>query len=250
MSCHKIPNSATSATSYNHPNTIMLRDLDGASRVSSLIMRGVDFVKECVPSSLLTRGYIYFSTHNKNYALLRNAETDDDEIHLSLDFGQNNTGGNFSIRTEQLTNFIVKNNRVGINQPNPVATLDVSGTLIVSSLCQVGPVFASSTGQLQTTNPFHITDASANVPFATNTIFVLEISREINLPQNKYDGYVVSIINKCGESIDIVSSHTMFCAFYLPNGGTRFSLEPNRKIELTYCRTTLNPSCSWVFHTF
>ena len=178
MSFHKIPNSATSATSYNHPNTIMLRDLDGASRVSSLIMKGVDFVKECVPSSLLTRGYIYFSTHNKNYALLRNAETDDDEIHLSLDFGQNNNRGNFSIRTEQLTNFIVKNNKVGINQPNPVATLDVSGTLIVGSLCHGGQVIATSTGQLQTIKPFHIMDASANIPFTSNTIFVLEVNPE------------------------------------------------------------------------
>ena len=248
MSFRKIPNSATSATSYNHPNTIMLRDLDGASRVSSLIMRGVDFVKECVSSSLLTRGYIYFSTLNKNYALLRNAETDDDEIHLSLDFGQNNTGGNFSIRTEQLTNFIVKNNRVGINQTNPIATLDVSGTLIVGSLCQGGQIVASSTGQLQTVKPFHIMDVSVNIPFATNTMFVLEISREINLPQNMYDGYTVSIINKCGESVDIVSSHTMFCALYLPIGGSSFSLEPNRKIELTYCYCS--SLYSWVFNTF
>jgi hypothetical protein len=248
MSFRKIPNSATSATSYNHPNTIMLRDLDGASRVSSLIMRGADFVKETVSSSLLTRGYIYFSTLNKNYSLLRNTEMNDDEIHLSLDFGQNNTGGNFSIRTEQLTNFIVKNNRVGINQPNPVATLDVSGTLIVGSLCQGGQVVATSTGQLQTIKPFHITDASANIPFTSNTIFVLEISREINLPQNVYDGYTVSIINKCGESVDIVSSHTMFCALYLPMGGSQFSLEPNRKIELTYCYCS--SLYSWVFHTF
>lgn len=252
MSCHKISNSATTATSYNHPNTIMLRDLDGATRVSSLIMRGVDFVKECVHSSLLTRGYIYFSTsHNKNYALLRNAETDDDEIHLSLDFGQNNTGGNFSIRTEHQTNFIVKNNRVGINQTNPIATLDVSGTLIVGSLCQGGQVVASSSGQLQTINPFHITDTSANIPFTSNTMFVLEISREISLPQNMYDGYTVSIINKCGESIDIVSFVNMFSALYLPSyGGTQFSLESNRKIELTYCRSILNPSSSWVFNAF
>jgi hypothetical protein len=271
MSFHKIPNSATTATSSNHPNTIMLRDSDGASRVSSLIMKGVDFLKECVSSSLLTKGYIYFSsnTHNKNYALLRNAEMNNNEIHLSLDFGQNNKCGNFSIRTEQQTNFIVKNNRVGINQCNPVSTLDVSGTMIVSdtfisngpiianstinisSLSQGGPIYATSTGQLQLIRPFHIVDASANVPFTTNTMFVLEIYLEIILPQNMYDGYTLSIINKCGETTNVASyTDNMFSAFYLPNGGTHFSLEPNRKIELTYCRTTLTLNSSWVFNTF
>jgi len=245
MSFCKIPNSSTTATSYNHPNTIMLRDLDGASRVSSLIMRGSDFVKECVSSSLLTRGYIYFSnSRNKKYALLRN----DDDDNLSLDFGQNNECGNFSIRTQQQTNFTVKNNRVGINQANPISTLDVSGTIIVSSLSQSGPIYATTAGQLQTVRPFHIVDTSANIPFITHSMFVLDISREIILPQNMYDGFTVSIINKCGESVDIVSSHPMFSAFYLPNGGTRFSLEPNRKIELTY--TSSGSSCSWIFHTF
>lgn len=270
MSFHKVPNSATTATSSNTPNTIMLRDSDGASRVSSLIMRGADFVKECVSSSFLTKGYIYFSSscHNKNYALLRNTEINDSEIHLSLDFGQNNKCGNFSIRTQQQTNFIVKNNKVGINQPNPIATLDVSGTMIVgdtfiangriivnstiniSSLSQ-GPIYVSSTGQLQTIRPFHIIDTSANIPFTTNTVFVLEIPLEIFLPQNMYDGYTMTIINKCGETT-VITSYTdnMFSAFYLPNGGTQFSLEPNRKIELTYCRTTLTLNSSWVFNTF
>ena len=254
MSFHKIPNNATTATSYNHPNTIMLRDLDGASRVSSLIMRGVDFVKECIPSTLLTRGYIYFSTHNKNYALLRNAETDIDKIHLSFVFGQNNkSGGNFSIRTEQQTNLIVKNNMVGINQPDPIASLDISGTVIVngsittSSLCQ-GPIYATSAGQLQTIKPFHIINAFINIPFTSNTIFVLEVVREIILPPQIYNGYSMTIINKCGESVAIVSTDNMFNAFYLPDGGLHFSLEPNRKIETTYyCTAT---SSSWVFNTF
>ena len=251
MSFCKIPNSSTTATSYSHPNTIMLRDLDGASRVSSLIMRGSDFVKECVSSSLLTKGYIYFSnSRNKKYALLRNDDNgnDDDNIHLSLDFGQNNECGNFSIRTQQQTNFTVKNNRVGINQANPISTLDVSGTMIVSSLSQSGPIYATITGQLQTIRPFHIVDASANIPFTTHTMFVLDISREITLPQNMYDGFTVFITNKCGVSVDIVSSHRMFSAFYLPTGGTCFSLEPNRKIELTY--TSSSSSSSWGFNTF
>lgn len=267
MSFHKIPNSSTSATTFNHPNTIMLRDSEGASRVSSLIMKGTDFVKDC-STSLLTKGYIYFSnSHNKNnYALLRNSETNENHMHLSLDFGQNNQCGNFSIRTEQRTNFIVKNNKVGINQPNPVATLDVSGTslfsgtltangniiangsLTINNLSQ-GPLYASSTGQLQTIRPFHIIDASGTIPFTSNTMFVLEIPLEIQLPPNMYDGYVVSIINKSGECIEIISSSdNMYNVFYLPNGGTHFSLDENRKIELTYCQTAV--SSSWIFNTF
>lgn len=267
MSFHKIPNSSTSATSFNHPNTIMLRDSEGASRVSSLIMKGTDFVKEC-STTLLTKGYIYFSNpHNKNvYALLRNSEPNENHIHLSLDFGQNNKCGNFSIRTEQRTNFIVKNNKVGINQPNPVATLDVSGTAIVSSTLTAngsilangglsittlseGPIYASATGQLQTRRPFHIVDASASIPFTSNTMFVLEIPIEIPLPTNMYDGYILSIINKSGECINLVSSSdNMYNVFYLPNGGTHFSLDENRKIELTYCQTAV--SSSWIFNLF
>lgn len=270
MSIHKISNSSTSATSFNHPNTIMLRDSEGASRVSSLIMKGTDFVKDCAASSaILTKGYLYFSnaTNNNNYALLRNAETNENHMHLSLDFGQNNKCGNFSIRTEQRTNFMVRNNRVGINKPNPVATLDISGTVIssgiltsngplivnntvqISSLSQGGLVYATSTGQLQTykPTPYHIVDASAAIPFTTNTIFVLEIPIDIDLPTNMYDGYTVSIINKSGESI-VITSDNMFNVFYLPNGGSQFSLDEHRKIELTYCQTATNSS--WVFNTF
>jgi chromosomal replication initiation ATPase DnaA len=53
MSFHKIPNSSTSATSFNQPNTIMLRDAEGASRVSSLIMKGTDFVKDWIETNYL-----------------------------------------------------------------------------------------------------------------------------------------------------------------------------------------------------
>jgi hypothetical protein len=272
MSLHKIPNSSTSATSFNYPNTIMLRDINGASRVSSLIMKGSDFVKECISSStILTKGYLYFSnnTNNNGYALFRNVETNENHIHLSLDFGQNNKCGNFSIRTHEQTNFIVRNNKIGINKPNPAATLDVSGTVLVSStttingpliannslqitdLSQGGPVYANSTGQLyipemrQINKPFHIVDASAVIPFTAYKIFVIEIPIKIHLPVNVYDGYGMTIINKSGESVLITTSDNMFNVFYLPNGGTQFSLDGHHKMELTYCQTSANNS--WIF---
>ena len=275
MSLHKIPNSSTSATSFNHPNTIMLRDTDGASRVSSLIMKGADFVKDCVSSNaIISRGYLYFSNNaNHGYALFRNAETTENHIHLSLEFGQNNKCGNFSIRTENRTNFIIRNNKIGINKPNPAATLDVSGTVITSGLMTAngpvivnntfqvtnlregGPVYASSNGQLFVSNeprisniPFHIVDASASIPFATRSIFVLEIPIEINLPSDMYDGYSMTIINKSGESVSMTTIDNMFNVFYLPNGGTQFSLDEHRKMELTYCQTATNKS--WIFNTY
>ena len=218
MSAHKIPNSSTTATSFNHPNTIMLRDADGASRVSSLIMKGADFVKECIAGGnlILTNGYIYFANNsNSNYALLRNLETNESRMHLSLDFGKNNKCGNFSIRTEQRTNFIVKNNKIGINQPNPVATLDISGSVIASgiftangpmivnntlqitNLNQGGAIYSNSMGQLyvadkrQITTPFHITTdlSGSTIPFATHSMFVLETNVDVTLPTtNIYDG--------------------------------------------------------------
>lgn len=272
MSLHKIPNSSTSATSFNHPNTIMLRDTDGASRVSSLIMKGTDFVKDCISSSAtLTKGYLYFSnsTSSNGYALFRNAEANENHIHLSLDFGQNNKCGNFSIRTKEQTNFIVRNNKIGINKPNPAATLDVSGTVLVSGLMtangpvivnntfqitnlnQGGPVYANSTGHLyiaegpQINRPFHIVDASAAIPFTMHKIFVIEIPIEIHLPTNVYDGYGMTIINKSGESVLITTSDNMFNVFYLPYGGAQFSLDEHRKMELTYCQTAANNS--WIF---
>ena len=156
MSAHKIPNSSTTATSFNYPNTIMLRDADGASRVSSLIMKGADCVKECIAGGnlILTNGYIYFANNsNSNYALLRNLETNESRMHLSLDFGKNNKCGNFSIRTEQRTNFIVKNNKIGINQPNPVATLDISGSVIASGIFTAnGPMIVNNTLQITNLN--------------------------------------------------------------------------------------------------
>lgn len=275
MSSHKIPNSSTSATSFNHPNTIMLRDADGASRVSSLIMKGADFVKDCVSSNTLTKVYLYFSNSStsNNYALLRNSETQEN-VHLSLDFGQNNKCGNFSIRTDQRTNFIVRNNRIGINKSNPMATLDVSGSLITSglftangpvivnntiqssSLAPGGPIYANSVGQLYVANgpqintPFHIVDASAAIPFSSRSIFVLEIPVDINLPTNMYDGYTMSIINKSGESVAI-NSDNMSNVFYLPNGGSQFALDEHRRMELTYFQTDTAPSSSsWVFNTY
>ena len=275
MSLHKIPNSSTSATSFNHPNTIMLRDVDGASRVSSLIMKGADFVKDCISSNAtLTKGYLYFSnnTTSNGYALFRNAEINENHIHLSLDFGQNNKCGNFSIRTKEQTNFIVRNHKIGINKSNPAATLDISGTVMtsglmtangpvivnntfqVSNLSQGGPVYANSTGQLfvaqgqQMPTPFHIVDASAAIPFETRGIFVLEIPIEKTLPTNMYDGYSMTIINKSVESVSMITIDNMFNVFYLPNGGTQFSLDEHRKMELTYCQTATNTS--WIFNTY
>ena len=280
MSAHKIPNSSTTATSFNYPNTIMLRDADGASRVSSLIMKGADFVKECIAGGnlILTNGYIYFANNsNSNYALLRNLETNESRMHLSLDFGKNNKCGNFSIRTEQRTNFIVKNNKIGINQPNPVATLDISGSVIASgiftangpmivnntlqitNLNQGGAIYSNSMGQLYVadkksiTTPFHITAdlSGSTIPFATHSMFVLETNVDVTLPTtNIYDGYTVSIINKSGEEVSILSLDNMFNVFYLPNGGTQFSLEHHRKIDLTYCQVNAGVVSSWIFNTF
>ena len=280
MSAHKIPNSSTTATSFNYPNTIMLRDADGASRVSSLIMKGADFVKECIAGGnlILTNGYIYFANNsNSNYALLRNLETNESRMHLSLDFGKNNKCGNFSIRTEQRTNFIVKNNKIGINQPNPVATLDISGSVIASgiftangpmivnntlqitNLNQGGAIYSNSMGQLYVadkksiTTPFHITAdlSGSTIPFATHSMFVLETNVDVTLPTtNIYDGYTVSIINKSGEEVSILSLDNMFNVFYLPNGGTQFSLEHHRKIDLTYCQVNAGLVSSWIFNTF
>ena len=280
MSAHKIPNSSTTATSFNYPNTIMLRDADGASRVSSLIMKGADFVKECIAGGniILTNGYIYFANNiNSNYALLRNLETNESRMHLSLDFGKNNKCGNFSIRTEQRTNFIVKNNKIGINQPNPVATLDISGSVIASgiftangpmivnntlqitNLNQGGAIYSNSMGQLYVadkksiTTPFHITAdlSGSTIPFTTHSMFVLETNVDVTLPTtNIYDGYTVSIINKSGEEVSILSLDNMFNVFYLPNGGTQFSLEHHRKIDLTYCQVNAGLVSSWIFNTF
>jgi len=204
---------------------------------------------------------------------------DECELHLSLDFGQNNKCGNFSIRTEQQTNFIIKNNKIGINQTNPIATLDVSGSIVasgsiiangplilnntlnVSVLSQGGPVYATTTGQLyipsanqqQPTNmvPFHIIDSSAAIPFATSSVFIAKVGLDITLPPTNSitDGYSISIVNKANTSVAIISANNMFNEFYLPNGGTEFHLSANRKIELTFWQT-VDGVDSWIFNTF
>jgi hypothetical protein len=129
----KVANSATTATSSNKPNTIVLRDCDGAARLSSIILKSADYTNGCIDSSLLTNGYMYLTNKDyHDYALFRNIGLCDN-LQLSLDIGQNNTNGNFSIRTIQsntpTTNISVRNNKVGINTDNPLETLDVSGNL-------------------------------------------------------------------------------------------------------------------------
>jgi hypothetical protein len=149
-------------TTHNRPNTIVLRDNDGASRLSSIILSGADYLNKHVNSSLLTNGFLYL-TNNKycnEYAILRNLE--EDHLNVSLDIGQNNANGNFSIRTIQpnniTTNVCIKNNKIGINNNNPAETLDVtgngkfSGTLNVGSTIKTiiskGVVFSSTIGEL------------------------------------------------------------------------------------------------------
>jgi len=151
-------------TTHNRPNTIVLRDNDGASRLSSIILSGADYLNKHVNSSLLTNGFLYL-TNNKycrEYAILRNLE--EDHLNLSLDIGQNNANGNFSIRTITqpnniiTTNVCIKNNKIGINNDDPAETLDVtgngrfSGTLTVGSTIKTilseGVVFSSTIGEL------------------------------------------------------------------------------------------------------
>jgi len=242
---HKIPNSDTTATSNSSPNTIMMRDSDCATRLSSIMLKGADYIKSNIPSEFLTKGFLYFSNRdNKNYAILRNTETDDCLLDLSLEFGQNNERGNFSILTEQVSNFTVRNNMVGINNADPQYTLDVDGSIRCRGLQQAGPVHSDETGVLHNMSPYHIADLSSSIPF-TNTIFVFEIEREITLPINKYDGYVATFINKSSGPIQIRSSEPMFNIFYLPDGGNLFILDNNRRIDALY--TITNAGGSWSF---
>ena len=155
----KVSNCATTATVHSHPNTIVLRDNDGASRLTSVVFTGANYLHKHVNSSLLTNGFIYLTNkHHTNYAMFRNinqycikdatagndcckddedAAPEPDVINLSLDIGQNNPNGNFNIRTivsDTITNnFCIKNNNIGINTDNPLYTLDVSGGLHVSN---------------------------------------------------------------------------------------------------------------------
>lgn len=243
---HKIPNSDTTATSNSSPNTIMMRDSDCATRLSSIMLKGADYIKSNIPSEFLTKGFLYFSNHdNHHYSILRNTETDDCLLNLSLEFGQNNEHGNFSILTEQVSNFTVRNNMVGINNANPQYTLDVDGSIRSSGLQQAGPVHSDEVGVLHNVSPYHIVDLSSSIPF-TNTVFVFEIVREITLPTNKYDGYVATFINKSGGPIHIRSSEPMFNIFYLPDGGNLFILDNNRRIDAFYTITNVGGG-SWSF---
>jgi hypothetical protein len=249
----KIPNSATSATSNSIPNTIMLRDSDSSTRLSSIILRGADFVKSSVAAELLTKGFIYFASHTNNqYALLRNLDNGPGELNLSLDFGQNNSDGNFNIRTEQTTNFAVKNNQIGINTANPQSTLDVNGSIRIRNL-QAGQIYSNSLGELyvaeptpptQPTLPYHVTDTSTEILF-DNPIIIFEVDVDIMLPTNKIDGYMVTLVNKSDGPIYIRSTEHMYNDLYLPMGGFLFVLDENRKIDAIYTKT--NRGSSWAF---
>lgn len=249
----KIPNSATSATSNSVPNTIMLRDSDSSTRLSSIILRGADFVKSSVAAELLTKGFIYFASHTNNqYALFRNLDNGAGELNLSLDFGQNNSDGNFNIRTEQTTNFSVKNNRVGINTPNPQSTLDVNGSIRIRDLQDAGQIYSNELGQLyvvqpqpiQPTLPYHITDPSANVLF-DRSVIIFEVDIDVMLPTNKSDGYMVSLVNKSNGPIYIRSTEHMYNNLYLPTGGFLFVLDENIKIDALYTKTSRGSSWSF-----
>ena len=249
----KIPNSATSATSNSIPNTIMLRDSDSSTRLSSIILRGADFVKSSVAAELLTKGFIYFASQTNNqYALLRNLDNGPGELNLSLDFGQNNSDGNFNIRTEQTTNFSVKNNRVGINTPNPQSTLDVNGSIRVRGFQEAGQIYSDELGQLyvvqpqptQPTQPYHITDTSAVISF-NYPVIIFEVDIDVMLPTNKNDGYMVTLVNKSDGPIYIRSTEHMYNDLYLPMGGFLFVLDENRKIDAIYTKTPRGSS--WGF---
>lgn len=246
--CNKIPNNATSATSSSLPNTIVMRDSDSATRIASIILKGANFVKSLVSPALLTKGFLYFSNNNNHhYALLRNTESSDSPLNLSLEFGQNNANGNFMIKTEQHTNIMVRNNRVGVNTDTPQATLDVGGTVRIGDLCNSGPVFSNLEGGLINIRPFHITQVIAPSALFTNSIIVVEIAGDIELPTNKYDGYSARIINKSLNSIAITSRDPMFADIYLPpTGAHSFVLDVNRCIHLTYIITG-DHDASWYF---
>jgi hypothetical protein len=248
----KIPNSATSATSNSIPNTIMLRDSDSSTRLSSIILKGADFIKSSVAAELLTKGYIYFTNHeNHQYALMRNLEEGECALNLSLDFGQNNLDGNFNIRTQQVTNLSVRNNKIGINTSDPQSTLDVNGSVRIRNLTRNAPVYSNEYGELYTSSdpyssslPYHVTSTSQEILF-NSSIIIIEVDVEINLPTNKYDGYLVTFVNKSDGPIYIRSTEKMYNDLYLPMGGFLFVLEENRKIDALYTKTSRGSS--WAF---
>lgn len=252
----KVPNSATSATSNSVPNTIMLRDSDSSTRLSSIILRGADFIKSSVAAELLSRGFIYFASQTNNqYALFRNLDNGQGELNLSLDFGQNNSDGNFNIRTEGTTNFSVKNNKVGINTPNPQSTLDINGSIRIRDL-QAGQIYSNEIGQLyvgqptspppptQLTPPYHITETTTEILF-DNPVLIIEVEIDVMLPTNKNDGYMVTLVNKSNGPIYIQSTEHMYNDLYLPMGGFLFVLDENRKIDALYTKTTRGSSWSF-----
>lgn len=247
--CHtnKIPNSATTATSQSIPNTIVMRDSDSGTRVSSIILKGADFIKSNVAPELLTNGFLYFTSQdNHHYAILRNTETNMCELNLSLEFGENNPNGNFSILTEQQTNFTVHNNRVGINKKVPEYTLDVDGPIRSTGLSHAGPVYSTEQGLLKNVPPYHIQDISLSIPFTNNYIFVFEVSRNLTLPTDLYDGYQAVFINKSGGPVYIHSTELIFSVWYLPpEGGNLFILENHAKINIIYTKTPTGSS--WNF---
>jgi hypothetical protein len=250
----KIPNSSTSATSNSVPNTIMLRDSDSSTRLSSIILRGADFVKSSVAAELLTKGFIYFASKtNDQYAILRNLDNGAGELNLSFDFGQNNSDGNFNIRTQETTNFSVKNNRVGINMANPQSTLDVNGSIRIRDFQNAGQIYSNELGQLYVaeetpptppTLPYHITDASDEILF-DRPIIIIEVDVEIMLPTNKIDGYMVTLVNRSDGPIYIRSTEHMYNDLYLPMGGFLFVLDENKKIDAIYTKTSRGSS--WAF---
>jgi hypothetical protein len=165
------------ATTHNRPNTIVLRDNDGASRLSSMILNGADYLHKHVNSSLLTNVLLYLTNkHYREYAILRNV--DEDHLSLSLDIGQNNTAaGNFSIRTMQpnniTTNVCIKNNKIGINNNQPVETLDVSGNGVFSGSTTIGTSATIGTtlnvGSALTVGSTIKTSINEGVVFSSNT---------------------------------------------------------------------------------
>lgn len=166
MSNTQLPN----ATSSNKPNTIVLRDSDGSTRLSSIILKGANYVKKNVSPELLTNGYLYMTnTAYNSYAMFRNiASESSTQLHLSLDIGNNscNDGSehsehssisdhhshghghgrlnkSFSIRSIDSSNIIhtnmsIVNNKVGINTDTPCEMLDVCGNTNISGGLKIG----------------------------------------------------------------------------------------------------------------
>jgi hypothetical protein len=303
-----------SAMSTIRPNTIVLRDCDGATKLSSVFLNGANYLNANVPDELLTNAYLYLSNKNKSdYAILRNIG--EPNLSLSLDIGKNNLEGNFSIRTIEnnipTTNLTIKNNKIGINNSFPIESLDVNGNVLVSNNLIIngviktklseGVIFSNSNGDLFSglINDSNIENYSitsnklqdnislsgiptcesdetnlqsiANVQFVKSQIEnkmiflgykivhiitndpivfdfylgVVEIERDIELPENKEDGYKVNIINKCGNTILIKSTEQMFNAMYSPYGSNEFILVNHRQISLIFIHSDLGNS--WLF---